>query len=183
MSGLCLPAPESAHLAGIQRYLIEQRRLPAMSLLPLIHSGRLYADGRTNAVFLLLGKKGLPVGAELRGTTATPWRGLAPGSRKDLGYFSCGPAHASTAVLCESAIDAISCAVLHPSWLCISTAGARPNPAWIYHLLTQSHHLYCGFDADPTGDQMANAMIAIHPTIHRLRPPLHDWNDVLTASS
>ena len=112
----------------------------------------------------------------------TAWRGLAPGSRKDLGYFACGPAHANELVLCESAIDAISCAALYPDRLCLSTAGARPNPAWLPPLLAQHHRLYCGFDADPTGDRMAHAMTAIYPAIQRLRPPLHDWNDVLTAS-
>ena len=180
---LCLPAPDAAQLAGVQRYLIEQRRLPETLLAPLLHSGRLYADRRANAVFLLLGKEGRAVGAELRGTTGTAWRGLTPGSSKNLGYFSAGPAHAHEAVLCESAIDAISCTVLHPGWLGISTAGARPNPAWLDALLSEGRHLYCGFDADPTGEQMAHAMLTLHPTIHRLRPPLHDWNDVLAASA
>ena len=66
---------------------------------------------------------------------------------------------------------------------CISTAGARSNPAWLSHLLSQGYSLYCGFDADPTGDHMAEAMIALHPAIQRLRPPLHDWNDTLIASA
>jgi hypothetical protein len=179
---LTLPIPAPGQLHHVMRYLLEQRRLPAPGLRPLVDSGSLYADGRANAVFVLLGRDGHPVGAELRGTSAAAWRGLAPGSRKDLGYFACGPAHAHELVLCESAIDAISCAALHPDRLCLSTAGARPNPAWLPPLLAH-HRLYCGFDADPTGDQMAQDMIAIYPAIHRLRPPLHDWNDVLTASA
>jgi hypothetical protein len=178
---LALPPPAPGQLDRVTHYLIEQRRLPEALLRPLLDAGRLYADRRANAVFVLLGKERRPVGAELRGTSATAWRGLAPGSRKDLGYFACGIAHAHELVLCESAIDAISCAALYPDRLCLSTAGARPNPAWLPPLLAQHHRLYCGFDADPTGDQMADAMIAIHPSIHRLRPPLHDWNDVLTA--
>jgi hypothetical protein len=180
---LTLPTPAAEQLNRVQRYLREQRRLPEPLLKPLRDAGRLYADRRANAVFVLLGKDGHPVGAELRGTSAMAWRGLAPGSRKDLGYFACGPARANELVLCESAIDAISCAALYPDRLCLSTAGARPNPAWLPTLLSQGHRLDCGFDADPTGDQMADAMIAIHPAIHRLRPPLHDWNDVLTAST
>jgi len=180
---LTLPTPAAEQLDRVQRYLREQRRLPEALLKPLRDAGRLYADRRANAVFVLLGKEGHPVGAELRGTSTTVWRGLAPGSSKDLGYFACGIAHAHELVLCESAIDAMSCAALYPDRLCLSTAGARPNPAWLPLLLAQHHRLYCGFDADPTGDQMANAMIAIHPSIHRLRPPLHDWNDVLTASA
>ena len=63
----------------------------------------------------------------------------------------------------------------------ISTAGARPNPRWLAPLIAQGDLVYCGFDADPTGENMARAMIALHPTVQRLRPPHHDWNDVLKA--
>ena len=180
---LALPTPEASRLPGVKRYLTEQRRLPASLLGPLVQTGRLYADPKANAVFLLLGKEDQPVGAELRGTTGTAWRGLAPGSRKDLGYFSVGNAQSRETILCESAIDALSCAVLYPDRRCLSTAGARPNPAWLTPLLAQGLRLYCAFDADPAGDHMAAVMIAQHPAIHRLRPPLHDWNDVLTTSA
>jgi hypothetical protein len=180
---LTLPTPAAGQLDRVLRYLYEQRRLPEALLKPLRDAGRLYADRCANAVFVLLGKEARPVGAELRGTSATAWRGLAPGSRKNLGYFACGPAHAPELVLCESAIDAISCAALYPDRLCLSTAGARPNPAWLPSLLARHHRLYCGFDADATGDQMAAAMTARHPAVQRLRPPLHDWNDVLTATA
>ena len=180
---LRLPSPQPAHLGRVTRYLIEQRRLPAALLAHLLQTGRLYADARANAVFLLLGNDHRAVGAELRGTTAAPWRGLAPGSRKDLGYFSCGPTRAHELVLCESAIDAISCRTLYPQRLCISTAGARANPAWLPAILARGLITYCGFDADPTGEHMAQAMIALHPSIQRLRPSHHDWNDTLRARS
>jgi DNA primase len=49
--------------------------------------------------------------------------------------------------------------------------------------LNQGCEVYCGFDADPAGDDMARAMIALHPTVKRLRPPEHDWNDVLRAQA
>ena len=186
-SGRTLPPPAPANLERVQRYLITQRGLPAPLLDPLIQAGTLYADGHANAVFLLLGKHNAPVGAELRGTTGCRWLGLAPGSRKDAGYFSlpAAPLPANVAagqpvILCESAIDAISCCAFHPGHRCLSTAGARPNPAWLTPLLDQGGPVYCGFDADPTGDAMAHAMIALHPTVQRLRPSRHDWNDVLT---
>src|SRR5262249_13404243 len=80
----------------------------------LIASGKLYADGRGNAVFLLQGKDNTPVGAELRGTGPQRWCGMAPDSQKDLGYFSVQAPDATMVILCESAIDAISCLLLHP---------------------------------------------------------------------
>jgi len=187
-SQLQLPAPDPSQLGRVKDYLAAQRAITPALLEPLIHWGTLYADTRANAVFLLLGKEKLPVGAELRGTTQRPWRALAPGSQKDLGFFSIPAEPRPTPVptgrqviLCESAIDAISCFALHPQYRCLSTAGARPNPRWLRSLLDQGAQVYCGFDADPTGDDIASAMIALHPSVKRLRPSQHDWNDVLKA--
>ncbi len=185
-----LPSPDPGKLGRVQQYLARQRKIAPALLDPLIRSGTLYADTRANAVFLLLGKENIPVGAELRGTTARPWHGLAPGSQKDLGFFAVPaeplPASVSAGkpvILCESAIDAISCFALHPQSRCLSTAGARPNPTWLKPLLDQAAQVYCGFDADPTGDHMADAMIALYPAIQRLRPSANDWNDVLKAGA
>jgi hypothetical protein len=180
-----LPSADSSHLHGVRSYLADQRGIAPATIDALIRSGVLYADARANAVFLLLGDDNIPVGAELRGTTARSWRGMAPGSRKNSGFFSipASPSLPPTIVLCESAIDAISCRALHPHCRCISTAGARPNPAWLPLLLAHASDVYCGFDADPTGDDMAAAMIARHPSVKRLRPARHDWNDVLRSQA
>jgi len=180
-STLRLPASALRNLAAVSRYLSHHRLLPSGLLHPLLNAGHLYADPHANAVFLLLGKENTPVGAELRGTSPQSWRGMAPGSSKDLGYFRIGPHTYIGIVLCESAIDAISCLVLHPRHLCISTSGARPNPAWLPALIHLGLPVYCGFDADHTGDHMAQSMIARHPAVQRLRPPQHDWNDSLRA--
>lgn len=180
---LTLPLPHADHLATVRHYLVAQRRLPVAILELLLTSGDLYADARANAVFLLRDPQGRPVGAELRGTTGHPWRGMAPGSRKDRGYFAASATSATApptaVVLCESAIDALSCHALHPHYRCLSTAGARPDPAWLADLVAQANLLYCGFDLDATGEAMAQAMIALHPSIRRLRPSRKDWNDVL----
>jgi hypothetical protein len=178
---LLLPFPHKGKLLAVRRYLYDHRRLPAPLVEPLIAGGSVYADWKGNAVFLLLGKEEEPVGAEIRGTTSRPWRGMAPGSRKDLGYFSIPVSEPTAIILCESAIDAVSCRALNDGALCISTAGARPNPLWLKFLLRIGKPVYCGFDADPTGDEMARAMIEIHPEVTRLRPPLKDWNEVLKA--
>jgi hypothetical protein len=175
------PAPDQFH--AVLRYLVHERTLPQPLVEALAHCGDLYADARANAVFLLRNASGQPVGAELRGTGPVAWRGMAPGSRKDLGFF-CVPAFPQPQIiLCESAIDAISCRVLHPEHRCLSAAGARPNPAWLPDLLLQGCRLWCGFDSDATGQAMAHAMIGFYPSIQLLPPPLHDWNDVLRARS
>ena len=171
--------PVADNWSGVERYLVEDRKLPATLLNPLVQSGTLYADARGNAVFLLLDTTAIPVGAELRGTMVSGWRGMAPGSRKDRGFFSVAASTSGAIVLCESAIDALSCHALHPGYLCLSTSGARPDPAWLPALIAKRVPIYCGFDADPTGDTMAQHMQTLHPSILRLRPPAKDWNDLL----
>jgi hypothetical protein len=180
---LRLPPPAPGQLARVRDYLMARRGLPLALLEPLLAAGTLYADARANAVFLLRDNQRRPVGAELRGTTAASWHGLAPGSQKDLGCFAIPVEPRPVVVLCESAIDAISCFALHPHHRCLSTAGARPNPCWLQLLLDQGCEICCGFDADPTGDQMARTMMALHPAVKRLRPFQHDWNDVLRAQA
>jgi hypothetical protein len=50
-------------------------------------------------------------------------------------------------------------------------------------LRPQPTPIFCGFDADDTGEAMAQAMIALHPSIRRLRPTRKDWNEVLCSES
>jgi hypothetical protein len=92
------------------------------------------------------------------------------GARLTIGswYFSVSAPGAKTVILCESAIDAISCFELHPFCLCASTSGARPNPLWLQWLISQSFKIYCGFDSDLTGDAMSNKMLTLHHGIKRL---------------
>ena len=181
MPALQLPVRDVSRLAQVRRYLQRMRAVPLALIETVVRAGDLWADPRGNAVFLMRAMDGAAVGSELRGTTAQVWRGLAPGSRRDLGYFASPDRAPASVVVCESAIDALSCCVLHPQWRAVSTAGARSDPPWLAPLLRQSEQVYCGFDADETGERMAEEMIARHPSIRRLRPSLHDWNDVLRA--
>lgn len=175
------PRRNNPGLPRVMNYLRHDRCIPGELLDSLVQSGKLYADCRANAVFLLLGKGRTIMGAELRGTTNLKWHGMSPGSRKDLGCFLVGTADAKKAVLCESAIDAVSCVVLHQDCLAISTSGAHPNPPWLSTLITKGFDVYCGFDADDTGDSHAHSMLRLHPTVKRLRPNKHDWNEVLQS--
>lgn len=188
---LHLPSASLANLPRVRRYLTQQRGLSATILASLIDDGKLYADTRGNAVFLMVaGKSNRPIGAELRGTGNRVWRGLAPGTRKNAGYFWIGNRASKHIVLCESAIDAISCFQLHMQihsaqlpreCICISTAGIRPHAPWLHPLMNRGYRIYCGFDDDEPGEKASRQMITRHPSIHRLRPSKHDWNDTLTA--
>jgi len=181
---LQLPARDASKLRRVQNYLTQQRNLSSLVLEPLIQAGKLYADNRGNAVFLLVaGKANHPVGAELRGTGTRVWRGMAPGTRRNSGYFWVGAKEPKRVVLCESAIDAISCYMLYPDRVCISTAGARPNPPWLHAILDHGYEVDCGFDADLPGDAASREMIRLYPAIQRLRPAAKDWNGVLTPLS
>jgi hypothetical protein len=180
-ASLKLPHPETRKLAQVKQYLNVERRISPAVIDYLIQFGDLYADHRGNAVFLMRTTDRIPIGAELRGTGCRCWRGMAEGSRKDRGYFSIRNVCIDGVILCESAIDAISCFVINPGYYCISTAGARPASSWLEPLIGQYPKIYCGFDADPTGDTMAAAMIKGHPSVKRLRPHQHDWNDMLRS--
>ncbi len=179
---LRLPVADGRMLVRVRRYLTRRRGLAASLIDLLVPSGKLYADRRGNAVFVLVaGKAQRPVGAELRGTGPRVWRGMAPGTCKDSGYFWIGAQGSREIVLCESAIDAMSCFQMDPQRICISTSGVRADPPWLGGLLARDYDLYCGFDADVPGDAAAARMIALHPAIKRMRPPAHDWNDILVS--
>lgn len=177
---LRLPVRDDRLLDRVRQYLTRRRRLRESLLEPLFDSGRLYADQRGNAVFLLTaGKAHRPVGAELRGTGPRLWRGMAPGTCKNAGFFWIGTPDSREIVLCESAIDAISCFQICPQRICISTSGVRANPRWLRALLARDGIIYCGFDTDTAGNDAADRMTMLYPCIKRLSPPAHDWNDAL----
>jgi 5S rRNA maturation endonuclease (ribonuclease M5) len=178
---LRLPKRDEKNLSRITNYLKYDRFLPPELINFLVKSVKLYADKKANAVFLLLGKEKTVVGAELRGTTTKRWRGMATGSRKDLGCFYIKRSHTNKMVLCESAIDALSCFALNRDFITLSTSGANPNPAWLTTFINKGFEIYCGFDADETGDSLADKMMRRYPSIKRLRPSKHDWNEILQS--
>jgi hypothetical protein len=163
-------------------YLNHKRRIPLNLIKYLIDIGKLYADIKENAVFLLLNKERKIVGAELRGTSQNRWLGMSKGSRKDLGAFSIKAQSPKNIVICESAIDAISYFALHPDCIAVSTSGATPCPAWLFELVKLNIETLCGFDDDETGNKIADKMIQRFPKIGRIRPQKHDWNEVLKYS-
>ena len=177
------PKANKENLFAVIRYLILERKIPEHIVKKLISSGKVYSDNKKNAVFLLLGKEKSIVGAELRGTTSTGWHGMARGSKKASGAFYIKSDHPKIAILCESAIDAISIFSIHRDCLAISTAGANPNPGWLKSLIQKNYETFYGFDSDETGDYCAFQMMRQYPEIKRLRPEKHDWNELLRMES
>jgi len=175
------PERDYPNLPKVIDYLRYDRCIPTMPINMLIRSGKLYADKRCNAVFLLLGKEKKVVGAELRGTINSRWHGMTPGSKKGLGAFYVKSQNTKKIVLCESAIDTLSYFALHPDCTAASTSGAKPNPAWLPLFIAKGFEIYCGFDNDETGEKAANKMIHLYPMVKRLRPTKHDWNEVLRS--
>jgi len=176
------PKKTDHNLPVVIHYLHHVRKVPMDLLQQLVRSGKVYADIRSNAVFLLLGKEKKAVGAELRGTSQKRWVGMTRGSRKDLGAFSVKAQFPKNIVICESAIDAISYFALKPDCIAVSTAGATPAPSWLYQLVKYDIEILCGFDDDDTGNRNADEMIRLFPKIKRLKPGKHDWNAVLKSS-
>ncbi len=173
------PQRADTRLYQIKSYLHKKRSIPSDQINALIKSGNLYADNRGNAVFLLLGKKKRVIGAELRGTGRQQWRGMAPGSRKNQGCFFVKKQNSINIVLCESAIDAVSYFVLHSDCITVSTSGVNADPAWLRDVIDKGYRVYCGFDADETGDYFAARMRKRYPSVKRIRPAFKDWNEVL----
>jgi hypothetical protein len=165
---------------GLYPQLIDKRRTSD----PLYHNGGVRygvcQPDIVGAVAKICHRKGIK--CLLSGTGPRAWRGMAPGTRKDLGYFWIGTPGSREIVLCESAIDSMSCFQLDPQRICISTSGVRADPPWLDGLLARGYQLSCGFDADAPGDAAATHMLALYPAVRRLRPPAHDWNDALTSS-
>jgi hypothetical protein len=91
------------------RYLEEERAIPRDLLAHPRFVGRILVDGRSNAIFPHYDRDG-PCGYEIKNYGFT---GFAPGGEK--GLWISRLRHTDTAlVIAESAIDALSYAVLHP---------------------------------------------------------------------
>lgn len=182
---LRLPPRDDGKLRQIRHYLMHRRCLPKTVVDYLIDRGVLYADNNGNAVFLLRGKGKRVVGAEIRGTNdcLKKWHAVATGTKKHKGCFYLRDKGAKKLVLCESAIDAISYFVLNQKCMAVSTSGANPNPHWISHFMDRGFEIFCAFDSDETGERTANKMRELYPTVKRLRPEKHDWNEVLKSKN
>ncbi len=195
------PTPDEGRWAQVRNYLVSERQLPAALVDELHERGTIYADSRSNAVFLRTDEEGQAVGASLRGTApGSEFKGLALGSRRDEGHFAFtigqpAPYMAVQYHIVESPIDALSRAAL------IQREGVRGE----YHFISTDGHgeiprrhidaglaarglVHCDFDNDKGGATLWEHVKVAYPraeAIVRERPPAgaKDWNDALRASN
>jgi len=194
------PTSDEGRWSQVRNYLVEQRALPPALVDDLHGRGMIYADHRSNAVFIRQDADGQAVGASLRGTApGSEFKGLALGSRREEGHFAFtvgqpAPYMAVQYHIVESPIDALSRAAL------IQREGVRGE----YHFISTDGHgeiprrhideglaarglVHCGFDNDKGGDTLWARVQEAYPRAEALvheRPPAgaKDWNDALRAS-
>jgi len=191
------PARDEDRWPQVRAYLVEQRGIPRGMIDDLHERGTIYADGRSNAVFLRTNEEGQAVGASLRGTLrGSEFQGLAYGSRRDEGHFSftIGTPERYSAPqyhITESPIDALSRAALiqrageRGEYVFLSNDGHGELPKrQIEEGLARGALVHCGFDNDAGGAKLWQQVKEAYPraeAIVRERPPsgAKDWNDAL----
>jgi hypothetical protein len=182
------------HDASRHPYLEGERQIPAELLQSERFAGTVRIDARGNAAFPHFDQDGLS-GYELK--NANGFTGFSPGGTKGL-WSSCVKPDDDKLVVCESAIDAMSFAVLNPDKRArYASIGGKPNPvqpelvrAAVARLPLRSL-VVAAMDADPDGRKLAEMVrhavelsgrLDLRFLIHE--PVGHkDFNDELRARS
>jgi hypothetical protein len=173
-------------------YLERERRLPAELLGSERFAGRIRADAHGNAVFPHFDEQGL-CGYELKNRNFT---GFAKGGEKGLWFSHTKPDDARL-VFAESAIDALSYAVLHPAEHArYASIGGEPNPqqpalikAAVLKMPAGSE-IISAMDCDDPGRNLSQVIgqavehsgrSGLSFRVHSPAKEGADWNDVLKA--
>jgi hypothetical protein len=177
-------APTHAYLEG-------ERHIPGALLSSERFLGKIKIDARGNAVFPHFDADGL-TGYELKNRDFT---GFASGGAKAL-WISNTKKDDDCMVFCESAVDALSYAVLFPDdHTCYASIGGKPNPVQPELIRAAAARMRAGseitaaMDADADGRKLAEVVRKAVEMSGRedLRFQIHeptefkDWNDQLRA--
>jgi hypothetical protein len=172
-------------------YLERERAIPALALQYWRFNGRVRIDRHGNAVFPHFDGEGL-CGYELRNSD---FKGFASGGTKGL-WLSKTSAEDRRLVICESAIDALSFAILMPDGHArYASIGGKLNPAQPelmraqMTMMAEGSEIVAATDADNAGGQLAEVIRkafngAARPDLAFRRQELvgyKDWNDQLRA--
>lgn len=181
----------SMKLAARHAYLERERGIPELALQYWRFHGRIKIDRHANAVFPHFDHEGL-CGYELRNAS---FKGFASGGAKGLWLSKVSEADRRL-VICESAIDAISFAVLYQDGHArYASIGGKLNPRQPnlirrqIALLPEGSEVVAAMDADDAGRQLADvirqnvALVARSDLAFRIDEPdgFKDWNDQLRS--
>ena len=173
------PAPDRA--ARAHWYLTTVRRIPESLVDQEMRSGRVFADARGNVVFRLRDEAGREVGYEVRGTHEKPYHSV----HGEKGLFISKADGTRSAAFVESGIEALSYRALGAAGIILSTTGsAIERPATMARLLmARGYEIVTAFNADKSGDRMAERMRELLGSeVRRDRPSSgKDWNEQLKS--
>ena len=148
------------HVALRHEYLVNERALPASLFEPRRFSGTVRIDARGNAIFPHYDTQGLS-GYEIKNKNFT---GFASGGLKEL-WLSREEAFDKCLVFCESAIDALSYAVLFPDHRTrYASIGGKPNPVQpeligaAVKRVPKYSRIVAAMDADVDGGKLAEVV-------------------------
>lgn len=174
-----MPKAYNGNFRRIFGYLNKTRGIPNNTIQELVNDKLLYEDERHNCVFCSVDC----TYSEIVGTLSEiRFKGIPKNSDSD-GYWKFGAEFPERLYICESAIDAISLAVIQskiksvPGVAWVSIGGLKP--AAINRLIATYDESRCvlAIDNDDAGDKMAAAF----NQLRRIKPKGKDWNeDLLT---
>lgn len=181
------PAADKTNWPYVERYLTHFWGIPLPWVEVMHNRGLVYADARTNAVFLMRNFDGEPQGAFVHGTKNNLFKGYEFGTlrRDSWFYFHLGGQPTSPVekvVLSGSPIDAISCAMLE-----CQVRGDVPPTRTLYmavddpkslpvERLQNIPHILLTFGNDKTDLATARALMELLPQSKRLKCKANDWN-------
>ena len=172
------PVPVDGTYRNLFAFLIN-RGIPTGTIQMLISQKILYQEKEKNNIVFINMERDF---AELRGTYTygKSFHGVVPNCRHDGFWWFRTSKTATTAYVCEAAIDAISLFELHrlheknePAYY-ISIAGAAKQPT-IDRLKGSTLNLILAVDNDAAGQQCRNR----NPDLEYILPVHKDWNEDL----
>jgi hypothetical protein len=175
------PTPAPDRVARAHWYLTAARMIPEAIVEREMQSGRVFADARGNVVFRLRDEAGQEIGYEVRGTYEKHYHSV----HGEKGLFITKGDDTRSAAFVESGIEALSYRALRGTGLIVSTTGsAIKRPATLARLLkTRGYEIVAAFNADKSGDRMADRMRELVGSgVRRDRPSADrgkDWNEQL----
>jgi len=184
-------APErAADDRRVYAYLTQTRGIPGRLVTQAIRAGLLHQDQRGNCCFVCRDEEGRARGAMLHGTTSRAWKRDAPGSDKRYGWHWPPAASASTLVVTEAPVDAMSLVALYPGARrhhLLALGGAGNHGAAMRFLERHPHvtRVVIAFDADLPGREAAARLRQAAETAGREVKAIYpehgkDWNDELS---